>query len=335
MEWPRFLPDLTLWHPWHAERGTLPVEWRGADIAGVCRSLGVPAWAPRKPWRVELPGIEVHDERAEGERVLEWRTPRGVLRSRWTRGPDGDWWQAEYPVKSREDLPAAQLVAETRRYILEPPAGTATAGAVDIMELPQRPWSELFHAFLGWSDGLMLFLEEPDAVAAIADILEEKLVQLETEVAGMPADALLCPDNLDGQFISPSDFDAHLAASYARTAALGRPLVVHVGGPVGRLLPGLARAGASCIEGICGAPQGDTTLAQARSACGAEVTLWGGIAQDQLLGATPEAEFRRSVEEAFTAAGTDHRVIVGIADKVPVDALPERLAWLARAAGSR
>jgi hypothetical protein len=337
--WPKYVPDLTLWHAWHAERGTLPDGWKGLSLPEVCRDLGVPAWKTVKPWRVEMPGIEVSDTRTEVERTLRWRAPSGTLTSRWVLGPDGDWWQSEYPVKSRDDMAAALEVARSRRYVLAPGAADGAAreasdGDLTAIELPQRPWSELFHAFLGWSEGLMLFLEEPDPLQAVVAALEHSLKALVARVALLPGRIVLSPDNLDGQFISPPAFEENLAASYRATAdALHEQrklLVVHVGGPVRALLPGLAASGIDCVEGICGTPQGDTSLQEARSLCGPAMTLWGGIAQDFLMATHGQDEFEAAVDAVFAEAARDPRAVVGVADRVPVDALPERLRQLAR-----
>lgn len=335
-DWPRFLADLTTWYPWHRQRGTIPARWKDHDIGGICRALGAAAWEPVKPWRLELPGIGVRDERGDAERLLQWETPKGILTSRWTLGPDGDWWQSEYPVKSGSDIEAALLVAEARHYATLP-ATAAPAHAPRVIELPQRPWSELFHSFLGWSEGLILFLEEPDRLREIAALLEERLAVLEESLAGADADLVLCPDNLDGQFISAPDFDAHMAASYRRTTTLmhdgSKRVVVHAGGPLRRLLPGLAAAGVDCVEGICGPPQGDMTLLEARAECGG-VVAWGGLAQDYLLATRTEEEFLAAAREAVRQAAADPRVILGVADRVPVDSLPDRLMTLAEMAGS-
>jgi len=334
-EWPLFLPDLTMWHSWHAGRGTLPDRWKGLDLPGVCRSLGTAAWMPSRRWRVELPGVDVKDERGDSERVLTWRTSAGTLTSRWTLGPDGDWWQAEYPVKSRSHFDAALAVAQSRRYVVDPPpAKGSAAGLFSPLELPQRPWSEVFHSFLGWSEGLMLFLEEPELIQKIVEILEEKLARLEESLAGGPERTAFSPDNLDAQFIPPAAFAEHLAESYGRVASLlharGKKLVVHVGGPVLRLLPGLAACGVDCVEGTCGPPQGDSPFASARTAAGPAMTLWGGLAQDFLLAGRNEADFNAAAEEAFAHARSDPLCVVGVADKVPVETLPDRLAALAR-----
>jgi hypothetical protein len=347
--WPRYLPDLTQWHSWHSSRGTMPDTWKGLDLAGVCRAIGAAAWIPRRPWRVELPGIDVDDRRDARERVLTWNTAQGVLRSRWVLGPDGDWWQSEYPVKSSADFAAALVVAQARRYVLEPAArvqggaggvhGLPPGDLIAPIELPQRPWSELLHSFFGWSEGLMLMLEEPEAVQGIVDALEEKLTRLELELADAPGSLAISPDNLDAQFIPAEAFAENLAGSYARAASAfhgqGKGLVVHVGGPVLRLLPALAACGVDCVQGVCGPPQGDSPFAEARAAAGPALTLWGGLAQDYLLAGQSAAEFLAAAEEAFTWSDSDAAWVVGVADKVPTEAVTSRLEQLARLALSR
>jgi hypothetical protein len=160
------------------------------------------------------------------------------------------------------------------------------------IELPQRPWSELFHAFLGWSEGLMLFLEEPDSLQAISAALEKKLQGLVAEAALLPGRMVLSPDNLDGQFVTPSAFEENLAASYRATAE-----ALHAGG---KLFVGPA------------------------------MTLWGGIAQDFLLPTRSRDEFEAAADAAFAETARDPRVVVGVADRVPVGAMPERLLQLTR-----
>jgi hypothetical protein len=331
---PKFLPDLEAWHQRNTERGTLPERWKGVRLEEICHDLGVPAWRTVRPWRTELAGIAVSTERGPEQKTLAWETPAGTLISRWSLGPDGDWWRSEYPVKTAADLPAALAVARARRYVVEPAGAPVTEDSFTALELPYRPWSELFHTFLGWSEGLMLFMEEPSAVREIAQALEEALAPLVDEVASLPGRLVLSPDNLDGQFITADAFEENLAPSYRSAAAAlharGKQLVVHAGGPVRRLLPALSACGIDCIQGICAAPQGDSSLAEARALCGPSPWLWGGIAQDFLLSSRTGDELAAAAKTAFDEAWGDPRAVVGVSDKVPVDALPERLIDLSR-----
>jgi hypothetical protein len=132
-------------------------------------------------------------------------------------------------------------------------------------------------------------------------------------------------------------YQRHLAASYQHTAALlaeqGKPLIVHAGGPVRRLLGPLTEAGVAAVEGIAGPPQSDATLAEAREAAGPELTLWGGIAQDLLLEAHGWPAFEAAVQQAAAAAKADPRAILGVADRVPVQAEIDRMHAIAEWAG--
>jgi hypothetical protein len=330
-----YLPDLTLWYSWHQSQSTLPVEWSGYTLPQIAQAMGVPIWLPIRPWQLENPGVEVLTTERSGERVVRTETAAGTLQARWNLGPDGDWWQVEYPVKTREDLAAALEVAKARSYVLDPspliePRAQVGDNGIVALELPRRPLSDLLHEFLGWSEGLMLLGDV--TVEEIAGILDDKLQHLVRALGQIPGEIALSPDNLDGQFISPRMFKRHLAGGYQQTARLlgeqGRRLVVHVGGPIRHLVAPLSEAGVDGIEGIAGPPQSNASLAEARELAGPNLTLWGGIAQDVLVGTYEEELFAGAVKQAVRDASGDGRVILGVADRVPVNADLERLKAL-------
>jgi hypothetical protein len=321
-----YMPDLTLWYKWHKEKDTLPSDWRGFSLVEVARALNVPAWVVARPWSALTPGIDVTTQEKLDDRVVRYETPAGTLTARWSLGPDGDWWQVEYPVKSIEELPAAKALIESRTYALDA-SGLARLEAlvgdsgVIALEIPMRPYSDLLHTMLGWGEGLMLFAGEgrPVLLEMIA-ALEEKLQALAAQVAGLAGSLILAPDNLDGQYISPRVFREHLDNSYRRSAgtahAHGKHLVVHVGGPSRRILSLLTQAGVDGVEGIAGPPQGDVSLAEARQLAGPGLTLWGGVPQDFLVPIHPENDFEIAVREAAREVAGDRRMILGIADRV-------------------
>ena len=336
------LLDLSLWHKWHATRGTLPAGF-GPTLVDAHRSLGAAIWAPFKAWRTEYAGIEVTSRETADRREITYRLKGRELRAVWTLGPDGDWWQTEYPVKTAEDLALAVDIAAARQYALDP-AGLddllASVGedGVVALELPMQPYSDILHVFVGWGEGLLLMQGEGKAhVADIVAGLERKLIALAAEIAALPGDVLLAADNLDGQYISPRGFKEFMASGYAATAAVGRaagkPLVVHVGGPAKRLAPLLCQAGASGVEGVAGPPQSDATLAEAREAAGPDFTLWGGISQDMLISEHDDESFEAAAGVALAQADGDARVILGVADRVPPDAELSRLRRLVTLVG--
>jgi hypothetical protein len=195
------------------------------------------------------------------------------------------------------------------------------------IEIPRRPISDLLHEILGWGEGLM-FLDEP-AIPEINAILEAKLQSLIREVAKLPGHVVLSPDNLDGQFSSPLSFQTYLADSYRLTAERlhrhNKLLLVHIGGPIKRLVVPLADTGVDGLEGVSGPPQSDLSLTEARPVAGPGLTLWGGIPQDVLLGMYDREQFEAAVRHAAGEARNDHRMILGVADRVPAGAELDRL----------
>lgn len=337
---PLLLLDLTLWHRWHAGRGTLPPNF-GSSLQDAHRALGTAIWAPFRPWRIEYEGIEVVTEETPDAHDICYRVGGRTLLARWTRGPDDDWWQVEYPVRTLDDLRLAVEIAAARRYVIDTTgldAWRASVGedGVTPLELPMQPYSDLLHTLVGWGEGLLLMRGTgKDLVNRIIADLETKLRALVPQVAGLPGDLLLAADNLDGQYISPRVFDEHLGPSYAATASAaheaGKHLVVHIGGPGRRLAPLLAGTGVDAIEGVSGPPQGDATLAETRESCGPQIVLWGGLPQDLLPRALEREAFERSVREAVEVAASDTRVIIGVADRVPPQAELERIRTLVEA----
>jgi hypothetical protein len=276
--------------------------------------------------------VRVETREQDGERITRWETSVGTLTARWTIGPDGDWWQTEHLVKSVADLAAGVELARARRYVVDPSSlallrGEVGSDGVVALELPRRPYSDLLHDYLGWGEGLLLLGESP--VVDILAALEDALQRLTEQVARLPGQIVFSPDNLDGQFISPAAFDRHLAASYSRSAGIvhqyDKHLLVHAGGPIRHLLAPLAAAGVDGVEGIAGPPQSDTTLAEARTLVGPAFTLWGGIPQDTVLNTYDREAYGDAVERAVREASGDARTILGVADRVPVDADLDRL----------
>ena len=346
---PFYVPDLTLWYDTHRKKGTLPDRWQNFSLPKIARDLGVPVWLVSRPWKIETPGVEIDKTETEGERITRIDTSVGALTARWSLGPDGTWWQMEYPVKTPEDLDAALEFAQSYSYILDASDVTdceSCKGSTSLtsleeqigddgilaIEIPTRPYAQLLYDLLGMSEGLMLLMDPSPVLREIIAVLEGKLQDFVRELASLPADLFFSPDNLDGQFISPPAFQEFLTDSYRRTTERlhqhGKYLMVHAGGPIASLLALLAEAGVDGVEGIAGPPQADASLVQAREITASDFTLWGGIPQDFLLATRDRQEFASAVARAVEEAQGDGRAILGVADRIPVDAELSRLEEL-------
>jgi hypothetical protein len=327
-----FMPDLSLWFEWHSSRGTLPEPHRKSSLVDITSALNCRAWIVHTPWKLEHEGIEVTREKSETRRVINYHTKSRVLSEIWSLGPDGDWWQTEYPVKDEDDLDAAEEIVKAMRYQLKPsmPMEESNSGVINALQLPKTPYSDMLHTMLGWSDGLMLMMAEEDRLTELLGVMEGKRDELIRKLAADFSSSIFwAPDNLDGQFISPAAFEKHLQSAYRKTCETlhqrDNSLWVHIGGISKHLLPLMAGSGIDGLAGISGPPQSDAALAEARKAAGPNITLWGGIPQDYVMPAHDLSVLIESIEAAKAFAETDNRIIIGIADHVPVEAEFSRL----------
>ena len=324
---PLFLPDFSVWFEWHARENSLPAP----TLEEITRQLGVPYWNVSRPWVAKTRTTELVMEDKPGERLAKYRTESGDLTAKWTVGPDGDYWQSEYPVKQAADLKAVLEIASDRIYTIAPENinSRPAPGEAAVLDLPLNPMSALIYEFLGLSEGLMLLWDEPEIISDIIDAFEDRLQSFIPEFSDLPGSLVLSPDNLDSQFVSPVSFKNYYSSSYRRTAdvlhSAGKKLIVHAGGPVGNLLEELGKSGVDGIEGIAGTPQGDTDLSTAREKAGPDLTLWGGIPQDFVLETRNQGDFEDAVRAACRQVRGQSRMILGVADRVPPQASLERL----------
>ena len=335
---PVFLPDLRIWYDWQKENSLLPDRWNNSSLDDICRDMHIPILRFVRPWRAESVHPIVTAEDA-GQKTTTIELNGRKLTSRWTRGPDGDWWQTEYPVKTADDLKAVLEYVESGTYQFEFDSAAAARDEVAndgvvAVDLPARPFSWLMLEMLGWSEGLMLLLDEEDIIKTIVETAEKKLQQLIDDLSKCAETIFYSPDNLDGQFVSPPYFSEYLSESYLKSTQTlhenGKHLMVHAGGPVGSLLTAVSKAGIDAVAGICGPPQGDTPLKEAREKTGTELVLVGGIPQDCLLPSVEIAELEKALDLTIAEAENDSRIIISIADHVPIDADISRLELAAK-----
>lgn len=335
---PGFLPDLSIWYDWQKENSLLPDRWKNHPLDDICREMRIPIWRLVRPWRVESVHPIVAAEDA-GEKTTTIDINGHKITSRWTRGPDGDWWQTDYPVKTADDLKAVLEYVESGTYQFELDSAAAARDEVAddgvvAVDLPARPFSWLMLEMLGWSEGLMLLLDAEDIIKTIVETADKKLQQLVDDLSKCAESIFYSPDNLDGQFVSPPYFSDYLSESYSKSTQTlhenGKHLMVHAGGPIGSLLTAVSEADIDAVAGICGPPQGDTPLKEAREKAGDKLVLVGGIPQDCLLPSVDVGELEKALDMTIAEAESDSRIIVSIADHVPIDADISRLELAAK-----
>ena len=333
---PLFMPDLNTWYQWRKKRGTLPEGMQKSSLTEIADALNCPAWLVQKPWEVEYQGVAVSVTKTNNGKIIFYETPHGTLREKWVIGPDGDWWQEEYPLKTIDDFDAAAFLVEAKTYVVNTDATSeGHSGEVVALQLPMTPYSEMLHTMLGWGNGLLLMMGlGRSRLGKMLEVLEKKRLGLVEKLASYSGLYYLVPDNLDGQYISPATFKSYFETSYQSTVKIlhnnNKKIIVHLGGIGKHLLPLISSTGIDAILGISGPPQSNATLSEARVIVRENMVLWGGIPQSLFMNTHDEEELEQSVQETLLQATKDTRVVIGVADHVPVDTDFSRLQRVAQ-----
>lgn len=107
--------------------------------------------------------------------------------------------------------------------------------------------------------------------------------------------------------------------------AAGKLVMCHTDGENLGLMDLIRDSGMHIAESICPAPMTKVTLAEYYRRWSGHLTLFGGIPSTIVLPETSEADFEAYLDELFHAVAPGTRMVVGIADQVPPNALFSRL----------
>ena len=107
--------------------------------------------------------------------------------------------------------------------------------------------------------------------------------------------------------------------------AAGKLVMCHTDGENLGLMDLIRDSGMHIAESICPAPMTKVTLAEYYRRWSGHLTLFGGIPSTIILPETSEADFEACLDELFRAVAPGTRMVVGIADQVPPNALFSRL----------
>jgi hypothetical protein len=329
--------DLAYWAHAMEVQGQVPENWqRSEDYYRFHRELGVGFylqgyWAFRQ---VTDPQIAI-ETRAEGDRRFrDVHTPLGTLHEEQRYLPEAF---AQAPVRhminSPDDLRILRYWLEHTEYVPAPEEAlrrhpwVAEQGIV-LCYLPRSPFMELTAVLAGISNVVNLWVEARDELEDTLRLMAERFDLAAEASLRVPADCFMIPENLSSEVVG------HFYATYARpweqkwTARLremGKHSFIHMDGTLA-LLGQVADAGFDVIEAFTPKPVGDASIHEVRAMAGPNPILWGGLPGVYFTSLVSDQEFDRHVREVLAVMVEDKRMVLGVADQVPPDALRRRVA---------
>lgn len=197
------------------------------------------------------------------------------------------------------------------------------------------PFTQLMER-LGYEQGLMALLDQPDQCRAVLSRFAEGAGALGKIQASRGVDAVLISSAFAGAgFISRAMYEEFVLPAEARAVELihtaGVPVYTHTCGHIGDRLELMAATGIDGIDTMDPPPLGDTQLGDAKARVGGKQFLKGNIdSVNVLLRGSPE-QVRRAAEQALADAAPGGGYILSSACSVAPAVPPENLAVLAAA----
>jgi methylmalonyl-CoA mutase cobalamin-binding domain/chain len=164
----------------------------------------------------------------------------------------------------------------------------------------------------------------------LAGSIEHVYDQILKVVADSPAEVVLWGANYDDMITYPPYFKSEISPWLRKASsaleAKGKYLICHCDGENLGLLDLIHDSGMHIAEAVCPAPMTKVKIEEYYQRWGNKLTIFGGIPQSLLLAETAtEEEFQAYLDHFFKAVAPGSRIIVGIADTTPPNAVFDRL----------
>ncbi|MEW5722442.1 MAG: cobalamin-dependent protein [Thermodesulfobacteriota bacterium] len=368
-----FVPRLDLWWLSNATKGTLPERFAGMMPDDVARSEGwalyhmVPNFADISSaedilhraiglfnfklsaygWRFS-PDIEVRVQENEGQQVVEYHTPVGVVRTvgglteQAKRAGSSLGWVQEHAIKGPDDYRVMGYIFENievfpqyqghQAYIDQVgDQGVAAAGGPSLgaspMHLIQKELVDATRFYYEYKDHQKLMRE----LAARIEVYFEKVLAV---LAESPAEVVLWGANYDDMLTYPPYFEKEILPWLRRAAEVlggrGKILATHTDGENQGLMDLIRDCGAHVAESVTPWPMTRVRIEEYYRKWRDRLTIMGGIPESLLLPQTASREeFEGFLDHLFRSVAPGDRIILGTADSTPPEADFDRLRRIA------
>jgi methylmalonyl-CoA mutase cobalamin-binding domain/chain len=287
--------------------------------------------------------VEVRVERTGPRMRVEYRTPLGMV-STTTHYDVGSQRHGitipalvEHLIKSPADYAPAGYLFEHmdvvpnferfRRWAAEEMRDDGQPVAIGSLDASpfhtiQRDLSDPTQFFIHYKDH---YAEMRGLADRIGQLLDKELAILRDS----PAEVVWWGANFDDMLTYPPYF-AEAIQPWIRKAAdllggAGKLVLCHTDGENTGLMDLIRDSGMHVAESITPAPMTRVTIGEYYRRWSPKLTLFGGIPSTIMLPGTPEADFEAYLDEFFRAVAPGVRMVVGIADEVPPEAVFARL----------
>ena len=245
------------------------------------------------------------------------------IKERILKRPE-DYRAVGYIFENLEILPAFDKYSRWKDCIGED--GVACA----VGNLSASPMQHIQRDFLEATDFFYHYHDYPREMRDLAQRIElyfEKILAIMVEA---PAEFIVWGTNYDDMITYPEYFKKEILPWLQRATnvlgSAGKHVLSHCDGENLGLMDLIRDSGIHLAEAICPYPMTKVRVEEYYRAWGDKLTLWGGIPSNLLLAeSTSDENFEAYLDHLFKSIGDGRRMIFGIADTTPPNAVFERL----------
>ena len=265
-------------------------------------------------------GIEVSEERTNGELTRTIITPVGKLRSRSRFHEEaGTFFMYEPFVKGKEDYARYQYYIEHWKVVpqhreLEETIRVLGEDGIVSLNAPASPLMHFIMDDMGVENALFQIFDYEKELSELMDVMHEKFKEIYRVVANAPGAVVVRPfEDTSTTLTSPGMFEKYCLPrliDYARILHdSGKMFVPHLCGHLKDVLGLLARANIDGIEALTPPPTGNTYPRVARAAL-PDAVLIGGIDATEFSTLSGPRVLAK-VEEVLESMRGDRKFILG------------------------
>jgi corrinoid protein of di/trimethylamine methyltransferase len=368
-----FVPRLDLWYLGNITRGTLPKEFEGMQPDDISRAEGWPVYhmvpnfadissvedilhrsiglfnfrQSAYGWRFSS-DIEVVSKNIEGQEIVEYHTPHGVVRTigglteEMKKAGASLGWVQEHIIKKREDYKIAGYLFENIEVFPQYEGcldyikrvgddGVAAAGGPTLgaspMHMIQKDLIDTTQFYYEYKD----HYREMRALAESIEVYFNNVLDI---LVDSPAEVVLWGANYDDMITYPPYFEKEILPWLKKASEVlggrGKIVATHTDGENLGLMNLIRDSGAHVAESVTPYPMTKVKIEEYYREWKDNLTIMGGIPEPVLLKeTTTNEEFEAFLDNLFATVIPGDRLILGTADSTPPDAVFDRLRRIA------
>jgi len=288
--------------------------------------------------------IRVHQQ-ADTKRV-EYHTPLGVISvteiitEEMKAAGASITWLEERAIKSVEDYRVLKYIFENieikpddERYRKWQAQVGDDGVAVQMGAFAPSPIQHIQRDLLEATDFFYHYNDFQKEMQALAEGIEGVYEQLLKVVVQSSAEVVLWGANYDDMITYPRYFEKEIQPWLQKASRTleesGKLMICHTDGENRGLMKLIRDSGMHIAEAVCPYPMMRVKIEDYYRQWGDKITIFGGIPQSLLSAETAsEEDFQGYVDHFFKAVAPGSRIIVGVADTTPPNAVFDRLRRL-------